>query len=424
MTTPEPKSNLSCDTIRCSGLLAPQRSIPLFSSLATAGLSMAVVGILGMAMPWTLLTHGISPMWVGIVGFLIQIPVAIGMYAGGFFSERHGARRVLLVSDTTAALLAVVASGIAFVFPDVTLIPIAGVVAMLALSNFCGAPGSIVQDSSVPELARLARMPLARANGLRDIAINLGMIGGPASGVLLVDIVGLKGALAVATGLLAVITVIDGLCFPSLRLRTRAADAVPIRPFHRLVSDKLLLAVTIIGVALLSVFFSLDEVLAPVLVLEQNLDAESLSLFLLLTAAASLTGAAGFTVFGPRLPKALVMRCGLIMVSAGLISLALFPLRDVLIATPILIGLGTGPLWPIVITAIHLRLPTAERAPVIGALASIVLLAPPVAALCSGPAIALFGSDAVVWSLAALAGSVAIASFTLFDLSALDKRRS
>lgn len=393
-------------------------ALPLYGSIATTGLSTAAAGLVGIAIPWSLIAGGAGATPAGLAAFAVQLPVALGMLAGGALVDRFGAWRVLTLSNGAAVLL-LAAAALA-----VGALPFAATVALLALANLLATPGTVAQDARVPELARLAGTSLERANGLRDIVGHLGTVGGPAAGVLLVEAVGLAGALAVAAALSLAILVADAALFPRFRPRRRRQSGAgrPSALGRVLGADRTLTAVAAIGVCLVAVFTALDEILVPALLVAAGLDGGAMARFLLLAGGCAMASSAGYALAGDRLPARPLFLAGVAGMAAGLGVMALAPVDVALWLAPALIGLGVGPLWPLILTGIHRRIPVEERGRVIGALAGVLLLAQPLATLAAGPAVDALGGPAVIQSVSLAVALVALVAMLSPALRGLDRR--
>lgn len=394
-----------------------RRALPLYGSVATAGLSTAVAGLAGIAVPWSLIGGGHGATAAGIAAFAVQLPVALGMLAGGVMVDRHGARRVLVLSNGAAVLFLAAA---ALAAPA---LPLWVAVTLLALANLLATPGSVAQDARVPELARLAGTSLERANGLRDVVGSLGTAGGPAIGVLLVEAAGLAGALGVAATVSLAIAVTDAALFPRSRSRCRkAGESRGPGAAHVLRADRTLAVVAAIGVCLVAVFSALDEVLVPALVVAEGLGGGALARFLLVAGACATASAAAYAAMGDRLPGHGLFVGGVAAMAVGLGVMALAPTDVALLLAPALVGLGAGPLWPVVLTAVHRRVPAASRGRTVGTLAGVVLLAQPLAALLAGPAVDAFGGRAVLQATGGAVVLVATLAMASRSLRGLDRR--
>lgn len=391
---------------------------PLLASIVTSAASTGAGGIVTMAVAWSLLSSGVSPAYAGVAAACLALPVALAMAVGGRLVDRFGARPVLMASNLLSLVAALAALLLLAARPDAVI----AIVALLAVANGVGAPGLIAQDARLPQLARLAGLNLERANGLRDIASQMGQIGGPALGVLAVEFVELAGALGMAVALLTLIAVVDALFFPRTRSAPRSVlpAASAASPFGRILRDPALRAVVLLALPLVAIFTSLDEILAPTLALSAGLGGIALTVFLALAGVAAFASAAAFATAGHRMEKRSIVIGGVAVAAAGLIALWALPTREAFVVAPVLIGLGIGPLWPAMLTAIQRRVPRAELGGVIGALSAVALLAQPASSLASGPAVAVFGAETVALVVAVTVGGLALLAPFLRGLRDLD----
>jgi macrolide resistance protein len=391
--------------------------LPLAVSILTSGLSVATAGMVAMAVSWSIISSGTDVTWAGIASFAIQLPVAAGLALGGLLSDRLGPRRVLLGSDAlmvlTIAAAALAASGAAGAAP---------VVALLSLGNLLGAPGNVAQNSRVPEMARLAGLPLERANGLRDVAFNLGTAAGPALGVALVVAGGLPLALWSVSAVLGVVLLLDAVFFPRFAAKPRAGQGSDIAAgFTGLAADRVLLSVVALGIGLIAAFASLDEIVAPSLAVAGGLGDGRLTLFLALNGAAALVSGLAYTAAGHRLRPRAVLLGGIATAAAGFVALAALPPSAAFVAAPLLIGGGVGPLSPLVMTILQRRVPATRRGAVLGAFMASILVVQPFAALGAAPLVSAVGVGWVTWGLALLAAGAVFAAATLPALRQMDR---
>ncbi len=370
-----------------------------------------------MSVVWSIIAGGHGTTWAGVASFAIQLPVAAGLAIGGTLADRLGSRTVLLGSNL-ASLGAITAVGALSVLGTPSLPTI---VVLLALSGFLGAPGSIAQDARVPDLALMAGLPLERANGLRDIASNVAMATGPAMGVLLVEMGGLMASLGVATAILAVVAIIDTAVFPAFAIAPRETGGTS--GFRILAQDRTLVAIAAIGVGMVAAFTSLDEIVAPSLATASGVGGGALAGFLAVSGASALAGGLLYAAVGHRLPPHPTLVAGIATTAAGFVLLAALPTGVAFVLAPALIGLGVGPLQPLVTTALQRRVPAAVRATVLGAFAAAILAVQPFAALGAGPAVDLFGAGAVAWAIAGLACAALLAAGFAPALRALGECR-
>jgi MFS family permease len=175
-------------------------------------------------------------------------------------------------------------------------------------------------------------------------------------------------------------------------------------------SDSGLRTVAGLGILMVAVFHSLDEVLAPNLALSSGQDGFGLAGFLALSALSALAGAVLYAIWGVRFAPRRVFLTGIACSAVGFALLALLPTIWGFRIAPLWIGLGVGPLWPILLTAIQLRVALERRGAVIGALSAVVLLAQPASALLAAPCVVWLGPQGLTNGLAVVLGCVALAA--------------
>jgi macrolide resistance protein len=374
----------------------PQR-LPLLMNLVSSGLSMTVVGLLSMAIPWLMISSGAGTAWAGVAAFALQLPVAAGFALGGFFSDAYGPKRVLMGSGIGA----VVCIGAATLLAHSSTAALPVLVGVLALSNLIGAAGDVAQESRTPELARLARWPLSRANSASEIVQNGGMMVGAGIAVLLVDRIGLPLTL-VWTVVASLLTIaIDAVFFPSFRASRRQQQTGEISALSMLKSDSVLLAIIAIGILLIGAFTSIDEILVPALAVQAGAGGDGVAIYLALAVSSSTVSALFYAWRGHGAAQKRWLLCSVWLVVAGFAILAATPPSLALHLAPVVLGLGAGPLAPILTTLVQRRTPKAFRGAVLGTMGGSIVIVQPFAALMSGPAAQWLGVSTTLWMVAA-----------------------
>ncbi|QQP92696.1 hypothetical protein IGS68_29970 (plasmid) [Skermanella sp. TT6] len=395
--------------------MKPARRLPLLGTMLTGSLSVFAITLLAMALPWVLISGGHGTMVAGVAAFCLHMPAVIGTALGGRLIDRAGARRVLLLGDA-GGLLAVLGAALLAEVPGMGLWPVVG---MLALSNLAAAPGIVAQSARMPEIARLAGIPLPAANAWSDVAMGISYVAGPATAVLLVEAGGLPLVLQAAASILALVCLVDLATFPRFARRRRGP---PSGASGRPARDPALAVLLALGIALVGIYASLDEILAPALVVAEGVAADRLALFLGILGATSLGSSLLFALVGHRLSRRRTFASGVVLFAAGLWALALLPAAIGLLLGPALIGVGAGPLSPIMVTAIQERVPAAARGHVLGRVRAMIMAAQPLAALAAGPAVAVLGPARFALALALAASAAAAVSALHPGMRRIDAR--
>lgn len=370
-------------------------SLPLWGSFATNGLGMLAAGLMVGAFPWFWFTSGGSATTAGFIAAAFHGGAALGLLTGGLLIDRLGPRPVLLSTD--------IASAVAFGAACASLMLYEGglwpTVGCVALGLMLGAPGNVAQDSRVPALARLACMPLGRANGLRDLTSQLGQVIGPIAGVLLVEIGGLAGVLFLVSAILLVVFMVDVALFPAFRKTEGDASQGTNSPLAYMASNAGLKVIIMLAVLVIAALNAINDLIGPSLALLHNIGAKGLSVFFAMLGAGVLLAIVSYSAVGYRYDARRLLFFGLTMVSLGLFLVSL-PLVFGFYAGAMVLGLGLGPLWAIVLGAVQRTVPLALRAGVIGMLGGAVLIAQPFASATLGGVVDAIGPSMTIFGFA------------------------
>ncbi len=377
---------------------------PLAASILTSALSMAAGGGLSIAFPWVIISGGGAASWAGAVSFALLLCFALGTALAGGLIERFGARRVLLAADALGCLAALPAVALACFWPAAAY----AAIPLLAASNLGSAASAVVLQARVPDVARLAGTSIERATGFREMALNLGYLGGPAGMVALIDGAGLAAGLGTVALLLAGVWLVDLLLFPRFRTLPRSRAAA--RPgaersraaWRILLADGILARICVFALVSAGFYLSLDEIVAPAYFVAKGLGGEEVAVFLMVSSLAGLGAAALYTAWGARWPARPVLGLAQGLMACGLFLLWLLPPEIGRWLAPALVGFGGGSLWPPMISQVLRRVRRREAGRAIGALGAGTMLAQPLAALAAGPAVDMLGPERVVLVLAGL----------------------
>lgn len=134
-----------------------------------------------IAIPLIVLNQGYSAAEVGLSSAAASLPIVIGALAGGSFADRIGYRTTSVISDAASVVTVFVLGLLA----QLHMLPLWALLALVFLSNLMDAPGSGARASQIPDLTRLAGVPLTRSTGIRSTLGRLAtMLGSAAAGVV------------------------------------------------------------------------------------------------------------------------------------------------------------------------------------------------------------------------------------------------
>lgn len=157
------------------------RSLPLYCVIGADALSRAGNAMTTIAIPLIVLNQGDSAAEVGLSSAAASLPIVIGALAGGSFADRIGYRTTSVISDAASGVTVLVLGLLA----QLHMLPLWALLALVFLSNLMDAPGSGARASQIPDLTRLAGVPLTRSTGIRSTLGRLAtMLGSAAAGVV------------------------------------------------------------------------------------------------------------------------------------------------------------------------------------------------------------------------------------------------
>lgn len=401
--------------------LRPPRSYWPFTGLQLA----SIVFNLGNAIaaviyPWLVYDLSGSAGWMGVIAALGLLPMIVGMAFGGVVAERIGIRRTALLSVAMGAI-ATIATAATY---DAGMLTIG----LLATLTFLGAvldgPGSVAIEARVPEIARLARLPLMRANAIDDLIDNSAAVAGPALAGFLVAFASTSALLWTVAAINVLSAVMVAVSLP--RFRRRRATTTPLSAMKSgldfvLDSPTMRAALALAGIGT-GVFVAFEVTALPAILRTEGRSAVLLGMFLAAASAGAIIVNLGLALAG----RAPTLRGVFVVAFAGLTAGVLLLVVDrsapTIVASGAILGVAAGPLSPVFATLLQSSAPKELRANVIGISTSLLLVSAPVATLATGVALDAFGPTPVLLAAAALLGGCAIAALFLPGLRQPPKR--
>jgi MFS family permease len=188
--------------------------------LAAQAITFAAHGIASVALPWLILDEHGSSSAAGLVFTFTTLPYVVFAVAAGVVGDRYPSRRVIWVTHSLQALLALVV--------PLWALSSAPPVAIVLVAAFLVGAGRAFSDAAVfGALASLVgRERLVHAQATLSASWAVGLLAGPAIGGVLVAAIGPARSLAVeATGLAVAAVIVRMTRLPDHAERNRPADA-------------------------------------------------------------------------------------------------------------------------------------------------------------------------------------------------------
>ncbi|MDH4988181.1 MFS transporter [Aminobacter anthyllidis] len=383
-----------------------------------AGLQLASIvfnlgnAITAIVYPWLVYDLTGSASWMGVIAFMTLTPAIVGSAFGGLIAERLGIRRTAIL----AACLGTVAAVMAALLYSLDTLTIGLLVALALCGAILDGPGGVAIEARVPEIARLARMPLLRANAIDDLVDSGAAIVGPAIAAVLVAVVDTSTLLWIIAAINAAAAVLVMLSLPQFRLRQASSAATAeFTAALRIIFGSVRLRTALLLASLgTGTFVAIEAVALPAILRTEGQPASALGIYLTAAAAGAIAINLALAAMGRSPGLRNVFVAAFVGLAAGVILLAIDRSMPMLIASGAVLGIAAGPLSPVFTTLLQTSAPKSLRAHVIGASISLILVAAPVAVLVVGTALDMFGAAPVLISCAGvLATCAAIAALAL-----------
>lgn len=392
---------------------APRRRIPLLALYAAQLCSLAGNAIALVAIPIIVLQQTGSPLAAGVAGIFATVPLVVGGALGGVLVDRFGYRASSIAAD--------IASGVTVLaiplLDAAGLLSFGALLALVFLGGLLDAPGDTAKTVLMPDLAALARIPLARAAGAQSaVQRTATMVGAGVAGVL-VALAGPMTALVADAAGFAVSALLVALLVPRpAALRgDRAPESDDAAETAGSSVQAFIAGIRFVwrtplarGVVLLVTLTNAIDaagmtVLKPVYASQVLGDPAVLGFMVGCFAAGALTGSALFGLIGHRASgRTMFAICFVLAGAPPYAAMALGAPVEVLFPVLAASGLAAGAINPMIATALYSVVPDGMRARVFGALTAGVAASMPVGALLAGVTVEAFGLGGVLAGAAVL----------------------
>lgn len=400
--------------------------VPLYSWVAASIISVLGNRLTNLAIPWFVLETTGSASKAGITGFFSILPVVLAAFLGGPIIERVGYKRVSILSDIlsgiTVALVPLLHHTVGLSFWQLQV--------LVFLGAFLDAPGSTARRSMIPELSQEAGLSLERVNSLVQIAERLAMLGGPLVGGILIGLVGASNVLWFDAATFAVSALVIRFGIPAgLVPAAKPAEGGGLASYTRDLAEGIRfirqdrLVFTMLAVITLTNFLEspLSGVLLPAYFEQVLQNPTALGAVLSALGAGSIVGAGLYAAFGPRFSRRWIYLSAWILVALPQLIMAQLPPLPAMIGLAVLLGLGSGPLNPIIETVLQERVPADMRGRVFGMTVSMAWMAMPLGPMIAGFTVDLVGIQPTYIAIAAAYVIVALTQVLNRSLKEMDR---
>lgn len=399
---------------------------PLVALLAAGVISQSGNQMLNVAIPWFVLQTTGSVTRTGVTAFFGLLPTVLAGLFGGPVVDRLGLKRTSIVADAASAIsvaaIPLLHNTIGLEFWQLLALVFAG--------GLLDAPGVTARYSLLPDIAKAADVSIGRATSLQDaVTRSASFIGPPVAG-LLIALIGTDNVLWVDAGTFLVSIVLIAGAVPSDRIKQKTVEQLPYRDSLkeglRFVFGDRLLLIVILTVTVTNILDAIiGWVILPAYFSRIFGSAVGLGLTSGAFGAGALVGALAYGAIGHRFSRRWVFIGAFLLVALRSFPYIPVPPLIVLVVAMFVLGIGSGPLNPILGVAELGRTPEHMRGRVLGAIQAIAWGAMPLGVLGGGflvewigvrPALALTGTLYVLVALSLIVNP------GVRDLDRLDER--
>ncbi len=396
------------------------------------GVSNALVMIV---IPWLVLDRTGSAAAAGLAGALAGLPGIVVAPLVGAAVDRLGRKTVSVASDLLSAV-----SVLLFPLLDgVGRLDLGAILALTVLGAAFDPAGYTARKALIPDVARASGASVDQVNGLHEGIFAAGWVIGPMLGAFAIASVGAAdamwfafGAFPLAAAAVALLRVPDraragggggggegegeGAPAPHESLGASVAGGV-----KALVADRPVWILTVAVAVVTLIYLPTESVLLPVHF--EALDApEAFGLTLSALAAGGMLGAFGYGWIAARLSRYRIATVFLTLACVAYVPLAFLPPPALMLVPAFLLGLGWGPMEPLLNSLVQDRFPPHLHGRVYGVQLALYYAAPPLGQLLVGVAVERFGvAPAFVGVAVALVVTAVVVDF-LPVLRGLDDR--
>lgn len=376
-------------------------------------------GITTVALPWLVLERTGSATAAGVLAAITTGPAMVAALLSGTIIDRVGRRAVSIVSDlfslVSVALIPLVDSVWGLGYP--------ALVALAVLGAVFDPAGAGAREAMIPESARAAGVPLAKANGINEAVWGGAFVAGPALGGVLIATIGPAStfwATAVlfllSAAVMAVVAVPGGERPQTHEEGFWASTGTGIAFVWR---QPLLRTVALLVLALVGLWLPIEGVVLPVH-FEALDQPEDLGLVLVAMSLGGIIGALGYGWVVERVGNRRLFLWSLLIATVFVLLSTPLPATGWQMLWGFFAGVAFGPFFPILNVAMQTLTPPHLRGRVVGLLTAVQYAAGPLGFLLIGPLVDILGVRQAYLLLGVGMGALSLVAFLLPTLRGLD----
>ena len=316
-----------------------------------------------MLMPWMAIQLTGQASAAGLAVTLTSIPGLLLSPIVGSIIDKYGRRRSSIFIELVNAFVTMAIPLWAAATGQVNF---AFLVIVMLVRSAVGSGGATARKSLLPDAAAAGKISLERANSIHESIVAAGFAIGPALAALCIQWFGTNDTFWIVAGLGA----LSGFAAMLIRVvehrdahdddEGRHWASYAVQGFKILFNTPsvLLLLATMLGLAI--IYLPTEMVVLPALY-NQAKDPQGLGFLISTMAIFTTVGSLGFEKITKHLSYSNTFRLSTLTLAASMIPMAFFPPQWAMLLCGALLGLGWGPLPPLVNTVIQRKIPANKR---------------------------------------------------------------
>jgi MFS family permease len=376
-----------------------------------------------VALPWLVLERTGSAARAGAVVAASGLAVVVASPIVGAAVDRLGRRTVAIASDLVSF-----ASVVAFPLVDRTIgLTLPSIVVLAVVGAAFDPAAYTARKAMVPDVAAASGIDRTQLTGIHEGVYLAGWTLGPALGAWAIAGVGAEDAIGLAgLGFLGAMLAVRRLPLD----RRRGVDAaVAVPPGLRAITqglglirrDRALLTVTVVVMVFLLLYLPTESVLLPVHFQARG-EPAGLGLTISALAGGAAIGSFGFGRLSRLLRRRSIAQSAAVLTGIAIVVMSSLPPLPWMMVGAFLLGLGWGPLEPLLTTLVQERVPEEAHGRVFGLQLGLYSALPPAAHWLTGLSVDRVGVGTTYLGVAVLFGTTALVVVALPALADLDRR--
>jgi MFS family permease len=388
---------------------------------ALSGLSNAIAII---TIPWLIFERTGSATQAGIVVAASAIPgIFISPFVGALI-DHYGRKRVSIGSDLMSALSVMLFP----IWDSLFGLTFASIAAFAVLGAAFDPAGYTARKSLIPDVAKASNTSMDKLNSWHEAVFSGGWVLGPAIGAIAISLVGAANSMwIVFVAFILAIILISMLHVGDLGLEHREEIGdqekfwtSTLRGLQVLKSDKAMYYLTLSIVFLSMVYLPTESIILPKYFSDIE-DPRGLGYVLSSMAAGGIATTLAYPKLVKHFKKRSIVIGSLAATSLAMIPMTLFPPIGLFVLAGFLLGLGWGPMNPLMNSMVQQRVAPHIQGRVFGVQTSLFYASGPIGMFVTGVSVDAFGVRPVY--IAAVSILIVFQLFIMFlpDLHDLDR---